>query len=116
MDAHPIALWAQILGALYMATGVFRFFCHLPQARRCYDSADRAAGVSLSTWFGLLACESVAFLYAVLVVRDIPLMVSTGANVFGPLLVIFGVIRARHIRKIEEATPEEESTVTTGNA
>ena len=115
MEAHTLALWAQILGALYMATGVFRFFCHLPQARRCYDSADRAAGVSLSTWFGLLACASVAFLYAILVVRDVPLMVSTGANVFGPLLVILGVIRARHVRKIEDAADAPAVASTAGS-
>jgi|NOAtaT_5_FD_contig_21_3570533_length_428_multi_6_in_0_out_0_1 hypothetical protein len=115
MDAQPIALWAQLLGLLYVATGVFRFFCHLPQARRCYGSADRAAGVSLSTWFGLLACASVAFLYAVLVVRDIPLMISTGANVLGPVLVILGVLRARHAEKPAVADPEPIAATAAGH-
>ena len=103
MDSHSIALWAQVLGALYMATGVFRFFCHLPQARRCYDSTDRSAGVSLSTWLGLLTCASVAFLYALLVVRDVPLLVSTGANVLGPLAVILAALRSRYLRHVEDA-------------
>jgi hypothetical protein len=92
---HTIPLWMQLLGMLYMGTGVFRLVCHLPQVRRCNDSPAAAQGVSLMTWWGLLACASIAFLYAVLVVRDWPLMVSTGCNVAGPVLVIASVIRGR---------------------
>ncbi len=80
---------------MYVATGIFRLICHVPQARRCFDSADGSCGVSLATWLGLLTCATIAFLYAVLVVRDIPLIISTSANVIGPILVIGGVIRSR---------------------
>jgi hypothetical protein len=95
MDTHILPLWAQLLGILYMGTGVFRLACHLPQARRCNDSPVAAQAVSLMTWCGLLACASIAFLYAVMVVRDWPLMFSTGCNVVGPVLVIASAIRAR---------------------
>lgn len=92
---NTIPLWAQVLGAIYMGTGVFRLACHWPQARRCIVSPELAEGVSLATWTGLLACASVAFLYAVLVVRDWPLIVSTGCNVVGPLMVMGAVAGAR---------------------
>ncbi len=106
MSAQTIPLWVHILGALYMATGVFRLACHLPQARRCYTSGDGSHGVSLPTWFGLLACASVSLLYAVLVVGDLPLIVSTGANVLGPVLVIGGVLRSRVAQRLEPAADD----------
>ena len=107
MDTHAIPLWVHLLGILYMGTGVFRLVCHLPQARRCNDSPAAAQGVSLLTWCGLLACASIAFLYAVLVVRDWPLMISTGCNVAGPMLVIASVIRGRRLyRTTADQTPD----------
>jgi hypothetical protein len=51
--------------------------------------------VSLVTWNGLLVCASVAFIHAVLVVQDWPLVVSTGCNVVRQALVIAGVPRTR---------------------
>lgn len=95
MAQHAIPAWAQWLGMLYLATSLFRLVCHVPQARRCLDSADGSFGVSLGTWVGLFGCAGVAFLYAVLVVRDMPLILCTGANVLGPLLVIGAVLRSR---------------------
>lgn len=109
MGAQTIPLWVQILGALYMATGVFRLVCHLPQARRCYDSGDGSHGVSLPTWFGLLTCASVSFVYALLVVGDLPLIVSTGANVAGPVLVIGAVLRSR--LALRDEAPQADRSV-----
>jgi hypothetical protein len=109
MNAHTIPLWAQVLGGLYIATGVFRFFCHVPQVRRCMDSSSRADGVSLATWFGLLICSLVAFLYAAFVVGDVPLLISTGANVLGPLLVILAILKARISRRHESDLEEDHA-------
>jgi hypothetical protein len=99
MNPQSLPLWVQLLGLLYIGTGVFRLVCHLPQARTCLSSPLMAEGVSLQTWCGLLACASVAFAYAVLVVGDLPLVVSTGCNVAGPILVISSVLRARRINR-----------------
>jgi len=99
MHAQSLPLWAQLLGLLYIGTGVFRLVCHLPQAKTCLAAPHLAAGVSLKTWCGLLACASVAFAYAVLVVGDLPLVVSTGCNVAGPALVISSVLRARRMNR-----------------
>ena len=95
MNTQSLPLWVQMLGMLYMAAGILRLLCHLPQALRCGRSAESAAGVSILTWCGLLGCGSIAFIYAVLVVRDWPLMVSTACNVIGPMLVIASALRAR---------------------
>lgn len=95
MTTQALPLWVHALGTLYILSGLFRLFCHWPQAISCVKSPELAAGVSLPTWCGLLLCASIAFIYAVLVVRDLPLMVSTFCNVVGPLLVIVSVLRAR---------------------
>lgn len=99
MQAQSLPLWAQLLGLLYIGTGVFRLVCHFPQAKTCLAAPHLAAGVSLRTWCGLLFCASVAFAYAVLVVGDLPLLVSTGCNVAGPVWVILSVLRARRMNR-----------------
>lgn len=95
MPSTDTPLWVHLLGLAYMAVGVLRLVCHMPQARKCLRAPHLAHAVSLQTWLGLLGCASVAFAYAILVIRDWPLIISTACNVAGPVMVIASVLRAR---------------------
>ena len=86
-----------ILTVLYGLTSIILLAGYLPQALSVWKSRTGAKDVSLSTWFLWSLSSTIAALYALFVIGDVPYLVLSLGNCVGCLSVV-GLVLWRRSR------------------
>lgn len=89
----------EILAFLYMTTGFIAVFSYITQMRSLLLDTTKSLSISKSSWLIWSYTSVVAFVYAVMAVGDAPLMLITGVNSLGCLLVTSVVLYNQYCKE-----------------
>jgi hypothetical protein len=90
----PWPIWT--LNLVYLACGLVIAVHYVPLLQRVWRFPVAAATVySLPTWSVWTPCRAIAFVYGLLVVRELAFLLVMGADLFGRLAVAALIVRAR---------------------
>ncbi|HLO77574.1 MAG TPA: hypothetical protein VK196_14045 [Magnetospirillum sp.] len=80
--------FAEVLSALYAASGIAGCACYVPQVLGLARNAPARRAMSLATWSGWLGLSLIGVAYAMVVVGQPELILVTSLNALGQAVVV----------------------------